>query len=106
MEGGGQRVCCHPSQIIGGGPGPPGPPLPTPMHAIYRYIFPVHQIYLTSSEIMEIADEDLRIIPVQSPSMSFLLTAENQYSGEVIPNHISHHQSLQDLIISVIVHSI
>ena len=27
---GGQRACWPPSQIIGG-PGPPGPPLPTPM---------------------------------------------------------------------------
>ena len=31
LLGGGQRVCWPPSQIIGG-PGPPGPPLPTPMH--------------------------------------------------------------------------
>ena len=29
--GGGQRVCWPPSQKIGGGPGSPGAPLPTPM---------------------------------------------------------------------------
>ena len=33
---GGQRVCCPPSQIIGG-PAPPPPPLPTPMH-VYQKI--------------------------------------------------------------------
>ena len=31
LGGGGQRVCWPPPSQIIGGPGPPGPPLPTPM---------------------------------------------------------------------------
>ena len=42
--GGGQRVCWFPSQIIeGGGAGPPGPPLPTPMissHSSISILYP------------------------------------------------------------------
>ena len=35
---GGQRVCCPPSKIIGGGPGHTPPPLPTPMNSINIHV--------------------------------------------------------------------